>query len=202
MQVLKDEIKELILKTAEQTFLEQGYEKASMKEISKQVQVSTGNLYRYFANKEALFDAVTLPAYQSLQYLIEAHDQNDDLSIPLGIGIVDQLAALLSELLVDNREGLLILIYGSEGTSRAGAKEELCQMFAAHIETHLITDHTSNQGSRAERSIFTSQIAKPIAVAFLEGYFEIIRLYTDRSQIHEATRQYITLWFMGLQSLA
>lgn len=186
MQVLKDEIKVLILTTAEKSFLEQGFERTSMKDVAKQVGVSTGNLYRYFANKEALFDAVTRPAYQSLTFLIQTHEQNEN--IPLGIDVIDQLAFVLSELLIEHREGLLILLYGSQGTSREGAKEDLCQIFAAHIKTHLKpTD---------------KDIARPVAVAFLEGYFEIIRLYKDKSQIHEATKQYITLWFTGLQYLA
>jgi AcrR family transcriptional regulator len=188
VQVLKEEIKELILTTAEKSFLEQGFERTSMKDIARQVGVSTGNLYRYFANKEALFDAVTRPAYQSLQFLIQAHEQNDGNDTPLGASIMDQLAYVLSELLIEYREGLLILIYGSQGTSREGAKEELCRLFASHIETHL------NSTNR--------QIARPVAVAFLEGYFEIIRLFTEKNQIHEATKQYITLWFMGLQNLA
>lgn len=203
MQVLKDEIKDMILKTAGQAFLEYGFEKASMKDIAKFVGVSTGNLYRYFANKEALFDAVTMPAYQSLQVLIQLHEQEERATteIPVEMNMIDQLAFVLSELLKEHREGLLILLDGSKGTARERAKDELCQLLATHIESHIIPSQHTPIEFGEEKLTFHKGIAKPIAVAFFEGYFKIIRLYADHTQIQNMTKQYIALWFMGLQKL-
>lgn len=55
-QVLKPEVRDRILAAAEVVFAADGYAKATMAGIAKQAGLSTGNLYRYFAGKEALFE--------------------------------------------------------------------------------------------------------------------------------------------------
>ena len=60
-QVLKDEIKENILKAALQEFFENGYKSAAMRNIAEKAKIPTGLIYSYYKNKEALFDAVLRP---------------------------------------------------------------------------------------------------------------------------------------------
>jgi len=55
-QTLKTEVRERIVDAAEGVFAQRGYVGATMAQIAKQAGLSTGNLYRYFANKEALFE--------------------------------------------------------------------------------------------------------------------------------------------------
>lgn len=54
-QRLKDEVRERIVCAAEAEFARAGYVGATMKSIAAAAGVSTGNLYRYFANKDELF---------------------------------------------------------------------------------------------------------------------------------------------------
>ena len=54
-QQLKAEVRGKMLVAAESVFAESGYSNATMAGIAKRAGVSTGNLYRYFANKEELF---------------------------------------------------------------------------------------------------------------------------------------------------
>ena len=58
MQLRNDELAERILEAAKSEFLEKGYRQASVRSIAASVGVTTGALYRYYANKEALFDAL------------------------------------------------------------------------------------------------------------------------------------------------
>jgi AcrR family transcriptional regulator len=57
-QQLKPEIREELLRSAERVFAERGYAGASMSAIAAAAGVSTGNVYRYFETKDALFEGV------------------------------------------------------------------------------------------------------------------------------------------------
>ncbi|MBN1046996.1 MULTISPECIES: TetR/AcrR family transcriptional regulator [unclassified Clostridium] len=59
MRISKDpeERKQEILDTAMKLFCEKGYDKTSIADIAKEINVAQGLCYRYFPSKEALFDA-------------------------------------------------------------------------------------------------------------------------------------------------
>ncbi|MCM3039901.1 TetR/AcrR family transcriptional regulator [Paenibacillus motobuensis] len=194
MQVLKDELRHAMLKAAQNMFLDPGYEKTSMKDIAAKVGVSVGNLYRYFPNKEALLEAVTMPAYERLLELME---NSEDISADRMPIILDQLESLLAEFLREYRQSLLILLYESKGTRQENIRNEFFDRFVGHVEMHF-TDH--NQKTVTMKQL-NYDAARPLAIAFLEGYFEIIRLYSDEEQIVQAAREYVTIWFSGLQIL-
>lgn len=193
MQVLKDEIRNSIVQEAKETFLKLGFEKTSMKDIAGKVGVAVGNLYRYYPNKEALFEAVVTPAYDKLIRLIRDNEQTQR----AGLSMLEQLAELLSEILHEHRDSFLILLGGSAGTKYERAKDHFYETLAAHVCTHIADFNRSHSNDRP----MSMEIARPIAVAFLEGYFEIVRLYSDRNQIAEMTKQYVSVWFMGLLRL-
>ena len=52
--------KELIIQSALQNFMEEGYERATMKEIAIEAGVGKGTIYEYFSSKEELFSEVVL----------------------------------------------------------------------------------------------------------------------------------------------
>lgn len=53
-----DQLREHILWTAKEVFLELGFERASMDEVASRASTSKRSLYAHYANKEALFAAV------------------------------------------------------------------------------------------------------------------------------------------------
>ena len=55
MQYPKDDIQKEILKAAEKVFLENGFPKASMREIAQEAQVGLSNIYNYFKSKDDIF---------------------------------------------------------------------------------------------------------------------------------------------------
>lgn len=57
-QRLKAHVREQIIDAARIVFAERGYSGATMVEISERAEVSAGNIYRYFRNKDALFYTV------------------------------------------------------------------------------------------------------------------------------------------------
>ena len=64
-----------LLASAKTHFLENGYEKASLRKICSSAGVTTGALYFSFANKEALFDALIGPTLQKLDAVLDDLEQ-------------------------------------------------------------------------------------------------------------------------------
>ena len=58
-QTLKEEVKSRIIEAAKAEFYDKGYEKASMRTIAKRAEMTVGNIYRYFENKEAVHAYIT-----------------------------------------------------------------------------------------------------------------------------------------------
>lgn|GEM_PF-1403374 len=206
MQVLKDDIRQAIVRTAQAVFLERGFAESSMKEIARRAGVSVGNLYRYYPQKEALFAAVTLPAYGMLSALIADHGAADVRLAGNGEpeAMLEQLGTLLGGVLEQCREALLILLYGSKGTKQEGLKERLFEQLTAHVLEHIeAAKQQPEDGKPAEQPTvhLDAEAARPIAVAFLEGYLEIIRLHADPDRLQSLTRQYMNVWFSGLRQL-
>lgn len=62
-QSLKPELRTRLLEVAERAFAEAGYQGATVAGIAARAEVSTGNVYRYFANKDVLFEEVVSPEF-------------------------------------------------------------------------------------------------------------------------------------------
>jgi AcrR family transcriptional regulator len=71
-QFLKEESRERIVDSARNEFLQHGYRNSSMRRIALRSNMTVGNLYRYFKNKEELIRAAVFPAYRELSELIRS----------------------------------------------------------------------------------------------------------------------------------
>lgn len=58
---------ERIVLAATQEFLQKGFQGASLRHIATYAGMTTGAIYTYFADKEALFDTVVAPVYTSVE---------------------------------------------------------------------------------------------------------------------------------------
>lgn len=70
-QVLKDEVKIKIKESAVDEFTQKGFKRASIKEIAEKASVSVGNVYRYFPNKNALYEAVIKGVYDGVNDILK-----------------------------------------------------------------------------------------------------------------------------------
>ncbi|MUT64605.1 TetR family transcriptional regulator [Paenibacillus sp. NEAU-GSW1] len=193
VQVLKSELREAILNAACEEFAEYGYAEASVKRIADKVAISAGNLYRYFAGKEALFDAVVEPANQDLDYMINGHGEGTQAK---GEGaVIDSIVQVLTDIAQKRRVQLLILIYGSKGTRHEGAMLSVNQMMANHLIGHL-----SAYNKKQPLEPLDEDVAMSISAAFMQGYFETIRRNSDSEACKRMIRQYLLIWYKGLQT--
>lgn len=120
MQVLKNNIRLQIEQAAVTLFSTVGYEKSGMAEIARQAGISTGNVYRYFDNKQKLLYSIVPDDFvkSCFKILIEKIENVKSLSS-------DQIAAskefargnlYLLDFLICNRLKLVILMKGCPGT--------------------------------------------------------------------------------------
>ena len=82
-QILKDEVKNRIVEAAKREFMENTYERTSMRNIANRSNITVGNLYRYFTSKEELNKFIVRPALEKLQELVLkiSHNQVDILNM-------------------------------------------------------------------------------------------------------------------------
>lgn len=76
MQKLKDDIRQAIIDSASDLFASKGTEKSNMREVAKGANITAGNLYRYFPNKDALVLAITGPALSEIDSLLQTASNN------------------------------------------------------------------------------------------------------------------------------
>ena len=121
-QTLKDDVKARIIESAKEEFLENSYEKTSMRAIASKSNITVGNLYRYFKSKEELNRFIVGPALNKLQALIlklsgNAIDILEDREIVLSReelrGMLDTLGDGLVDIYNDHKIEVNILMMRS-----------------------------------------------------------------------------------------
>ena len=132
-QVLKPEVRERIVASALEVFSERGYRDAGLTAIAECAGVATANIYRYFPNKEALFEAV-LP-----DDLLAAHDRLLDArvgalsTVERPVGPADQLL----DFWIEHRLAVATLLDHDGETSRSSYRTAFVDRLIAHVEATL-----------------------------------------------------------------
>ena len=76
-QILKEKVRDKILKAATNEFYKKGYSKATLREIAKNAEITTGNIYRYFESKENLYKTVTEDTLKRLNKVLKEVTNNE-----------------------------------------------------------------------------------------------------------------------------
>lgn len=71
-QKLKDDVRISIIKAAKEEFLEKGYKGASMRSIANKANMTVGNLYRYYKNKEDINLSIVAPTFRLIDNAIKS----------------------------------------------------------------------------------------------------------------------------------
>ncbi|KAF1082868.1 MAG: Transcriptional regulator, AcrR family [Candidatus Rifleibacterium amylolyticum] len=154
MQILKKSVKLAIEKTALKLFAARGYDNTTMAEIATAAGVSTGNIYRYHANKEELLYAVIPESFveSCLQMLAD--------KVALVRGMSSQQVAGSKELMLGNemlmkfmlthRQKILVLMRECSGTRLASFRTVVGQKIMESVHEHLASLSESSPGRRNE----------------------------------------------------
>jgi AcrR family transcriptional regulator len=126
-QVLKEDIKLSILDAARNVFVIDGFEASSMRQIAKGAGVTVGNLYRYFENKEAIYDAIIKDVISAIDVVLVTGSegkisfysevngaQSVDQQMEVARRILEGLNNLVPTLLNQHKKDLMILLQSAD----------------------------------------------------------------------------------------
>ncbi len=203
-QVLKEEVEARIRGAALAVFAEAGYPAARMADIARRAGVSQGNIYHYFAGKEALFRAVVPPALaRRLLELLRARLDAARAASTAGdaLGPRDSTAygvaaeATLSFALA-NRFETMILLGRAEGTRHAGLAEEVTGMLVEGAVRHARLLHR-DRPLPATLRFDLEQIYR----SYVRAWVRLLERFPAPDEFRDALAGYERYHLAGLQAL-
>jgi AcrR family transcriptional regulator len=132
---------ENVLYFGKQEFLQKGYQNASLRNIASAAGMTTGAIYTYFKDKNALFEAIVTPVCEQVEKMFT------DLSASYytADGIVGELSTqnTITDLhriygfIYDNFDAFRLLVVSSEGSSKADYIHKIVDYEVEHTLAYL-----------------------------------------------------------------
>lgn len=200
-QVLKDEVQESITRAAVAVFARRGYRKATIGEIAAEAGISTGNVYRYFEGKAALFDAVVSADFartfrRLLRRRVESLDGVDDVRELEASHLYHLASEDLLRFCIDNRLRVVILLGRAEGSPHEGFAEQTVQDLMAMAIAHFRGLQPEMRVTRALRFNLGQ-----IYHSFVHTMMTVLASFDDEAAIREIVGGYTRYHLAGLNYL-
>lgn len=126
MQIKKDDVKLKIKDNAKKLFFETKYSDVSMRDLAEMSEMTVGNIYRYYENKEILFDEIVKTTYDKtiklikitdfIQKFIKTKPKLNEKHLYKNSKFRKHLIGTITNLMVENSVELYILLNNSEGS--------------------------------------------------------------------------------------
>lgn len=138
MQTKKDNIRNIILASAKDLFLEKGYNNVTMRSIAHLAQIQVSNIYNYYKNKDDLFKAVVLPGIQGMMCMLNEHNDEKNMTrdVFTNRDFQKEMFHDIYHLVTNYRDQLYLLFYQSAGSSYFDYKNTLI-----NIQTQVSADY-------------------------------------------------------------
>lgn len=182
MQYLKKEIRENIIAAAIDEFKEHGYADASIRNIANNAEISLGNIYRYFANKEALYFAVINPFLASIKQVIEEE-------IVFENGNMKDVADILVKFLVAHSDELLIIRKGNS------VHYEAFINYIVESISEKISEMAHNSIEEIDTKIKNPSFYDAVAEGFLTSLFKVLSKSAPLEIQQRNVKELITFYF-------
>lgn len=145
-QILKEEIRLSILASAKKSFMQSGYEQCTVRQIAKGAGITVGNLYRYFENKEAIYDeiiksviividrVILQKSEGKISFFIAPIPPSSDKAKQWSQQIVEGIFLLLPMILENYKSEVLILLKFSERAKETKVTFDFLGWVATYME--------------------------------------------------------------------
>jgi AcrR family transcriptional regulator len=150
-QYLKDEIQQSIHRAALKVFALKGFRLAKMTEIAAGANVSTGNVYRYYENKEVLFYALITDEFvEKFKRLFEQRVRN--LKEKEGVKNLERDSPFymmneeILQFCIENRLQVVILLGHAKDTKYENFPEEIIRMAVKLVFADFIKEKPETKG--------------------------------------------------------
>lgn len=176
MRPLNEKLAADLLEAGKAEFLEKGFQGASMRNIAARLSVTTGALYRYYTDKEAMFDAlVEEPARELEEYYRGVQQQF------AGLPMQDQIKELpevsdeghtwMVEYIYDHFDAFKLIVCCSNGTKYEHYLDVLTE-----IEVNasiVLMERMQSEGYQPEK--IDEELIHMVASSMFNGMFETVR---------------------------
>lgn len=171
MQTLKEVVRGTVIKSAKQAFIQYGYEKASMRSIADNAQVSKSNIYNYFTSKEDIFNFIVKKAYINIWNKVKCFLDYDFLNLLKIDDYSEFMSDQITRIITEYGFEIILLIDCSKGTKYENFKENLILA----IEEYLIYRIVDSEEDISEDVFFIHLITNNI----IENIIEVIKCFRD-----------------------
>ena len=184
VQVLKEEIRSRIAEAAEARFAEVGPANATMGEIAGAAGVATGTVYKYFRDKQALFDSIVTEDFVA-ELTRLTRRRIAAFARPGGMdGGRDPMQGESGELLdffAGNRLKVVILLGWGEGTRYA----DFAPDYLREMETQTLAQAREQFPQLGMTPVFRFMVRRILGES-IRGIVAILTEFEDRDAIREA----------------
>lgn len=199
-QILKEEVQRVIRQAALEAFAEEGFASATIANIAARAGVSTGNVYRYFENKEALFlDVVPESLARELSRLLRRRVESvRGPADPRKAAAWQAVSAELLDLAVANRLAVVVLLDAQKsiGTAHEGFADAVVADLVALAILHARSVSPGFEATQAERLVLDR-----IYRGLVETVVTILRRYSSADAIRSAVDRFSAYHLAGLKAL-
>jgi AcrR family transcriptional regulator len=200
-QVLKEEVQKRIVEAALRVFADKGYAAATMTEIAASAGISTGNIYRYYDGKEALFEDALDPRLVKqfttlLHRRVRALEGVDDVRRLEPDALYNLASEDLLRFVIENRLRIVILLGRAQGTRWERFANETIEDLI-----RLAVDHM--RILRPDRPLGESLMfnLRRIYENMVTIHIQILAEYEDESKIRAAVNDFTRYHLAGMRAL-
>jgi AcrR family transcriptional regulator len=197
-QRLKDKVRDRITSAALDAFAKRGFRAATMAEIARRAGISTGNIYRYFPDKETLFYTVAPVSFaveflELVQRRVRALDGVTDVSHLPPHAPFYAVSENLLAFSIANRLRVIVLLGGAEGTRY--------ETFAARLVRELQKLAVAHYRGLGRHVRSTAALQFALERIWLRTMVEILAASRDEAEIRQKVEAYTRYHLGGLNAL-
>lgn len=198
MQYLKEDVKERILSSALIEFKNHGYLDASMRDIAQGANIASGNIYRYFKNKEALFNELIDPVYTKIiNYISQIQNEfnnSDNSKKEDSLSYINDIYNKIIELFKIYSVELTIIsnTNKSKGSKYENVKEDLILLVNNILVECLSKNKKEDENNKELIYILSSTL--------VEGVSIVLREHEDGETVKFLINKLISVFFADINS--
>lgn len=191
-QVLKEEVRESIIRGALIEFYNKGFDNSSLRQIALGAGITPGNLYRYFESKEDLYEYIVGSTYKKLNTILK-ETTNNMIGIDREVSIdefvqlsnesmagkfADQIIDQIIDVFEYEKLALIILLKDDRADFAMNSRFKLIDWIAFHLKLIYQDD----------------ELAQDLAYSFIEGV--ILITTSDSDNLKERLSKFVEFYFL------
>ena len=187
MQVLKDNIRLKIKLAAKNAFVENGFKNVTMRKIASDSDMTVGNIYRYYKNKEELFEDILMP---SLKAILELANNNIMDSVFQPIDHISKMIDLFLNIHNKYEDELFILVNGCEGSSIDTPINSVVKIISSNVKS-IISNFTNVKSEEVDVDFMSKIVSESIVESYIKILYNFSNDKDRRSHMLSYIRVYI-----------